>query len=134
MQSLWSDLQQAGLLLPSATPTLDDVLSRTDLGSWQLQQLDLTGNSQAELILKLDGTALARTGNKDRTSTTTVTGSRTLIFADNGSLLYSELTLDAGQMLVAIADLADGRPPVAVVYRAGNYSLQRWSAANKRFE
>ncbi len=134
LQALWSDLQQVGLLLPSATPTLDDVLSRTDLGSWQLQQLDLTGNSQAELILKLNAAALARAGNKERTSTPTVTGSRTLIFADNGSLLYSELTLDAGQMLVAIADLADGRPPVAVVYRAGNYSLQRWSAASKRFE
>lgn len=137
MQSLWSDLQQAGLLLPGAPPTLTEVLSRTDLGSWQLEMLDLTGNQKPELILKLDGEAIARTATQSHDSPShrgVFTGSRTLIFADTGALLYSELTTEANQMLVTIADLGDSRPPRLLVYSRGIYNLQQWSAHNWRFE
>ncbi|MCS6812177.1 MAG: hypothetical protein NZ772_01175, partial [Cyanobacteria bacterium] len=137
MQSLWSNLQQAGLLLPSSPPTLAEVLSRTDLGAWQLETLDLTGNQKPELILKLDGEAIARTATKNRSSLSNrsvFAGSRTLIFADTGALMYSELTTEANQMLVTIADLGDGRPPRLLVYSGGTYNLQQWSASNWRFE
>ncbi len=134
LQHLWQDLQQAGLLIPSATPTLQEVLSRTDLGSWQIQLLDLTGNNMAEIILKLDGEAVARVNAKERSQAASFSGSRTLIFADNGTLLYSELTTDAGQMMMAIGDLGDSRPPAIVVYGSGSYSIQRWSSTSKRFE
>lgn len=131
LPTLWRELQKTGQLPVSADIETED-LSQTEAGNWPIQQIDLTGNQQPEIVFVLDGSILASSSNSPDSNGQPVT-SRTLIVSDSGNLLYSEFG-SSSSMLTAIADLGDGGTPVLVINEAQGYRLKRWSPQQQRFE
>ena len=153
---VWRELQQADQLSEGALPRLEVMQQR--MQDWTVQSIDLTGNNQPEVILTLDNETLlslkksllaksadpAATAEKPNPASRAGVDStsphrplprpRTLIFSDSGKLIYNELGAAAPQSLTAIADLGDNGPATLVVEGANAYSLQRWSAKQRRFE
>jgi hypothetical protein len=131
LTNLWQELQQANQV--QATDLTDlDLLQ--EVGQWSVELIDLTGDGQLESVFTFKPsllsassyvTASAQAANQDET--------RTLIFSAQGQLIYSELSTEATQFLVAIANPGDGTTALLVA-NGQTYGLQRWSAQNQRFE
>jgi hypothetical protein len=128
LPSLWQELQTAGQLPQGEVPPTEQML--TQLGGWFVQSTDLTGNNWPEAILTLRSDALVRSPRLSHSSYRT----RTLIFDDQGKLIYSELSTADTQAVTGIADLPHGGLPVLVVEGTNGYNLQRWSRDRQRFE
>jgi len=122
LPNLWLDLQQSGQLPPAPTPSLEEMVQT--LGSLPVQTIDLTGDSKPEALLRLDKSVLTNF-KSDRP--------RTLIFADNGTLIYSELTGAKQRAIMGLADLGDNGLPLLVIKQGDGYTLQRWSTKTQRF-
>lgn len=104
---------------------------------WSMQQMDVTGNGQPDLILTVrpDMLAVSEVAPVSEAEAPGLAGPpQTLIFSDAGQMIYSEVSRHAGQQLMAIADLHDGEAPSLVVRTRGGYQFQRWSAQRQRFE
>ncbi len=69
-----------------------------------------------------------------KTAPTTSKQLRTLIFSENGKVIYSEFKPNNLQILTAIAKLPTLDYPVLLVENRQKYTLQRWSEKNQRFE
>jgi hypothetical protein len=129
LASLWQELQQMGLPLP-AVPRSVEMLQSAGVADWAIQQIDLTRDQQAEVILTLDlqtltvGKLPPTFANRKRV--------QTLVFTQNGRKLYSEI--DRRQLFVAIANLGDSGLPSLLVDGTQNYQLLRWSKTAQRFE
>lgn len=135
LPALWSELQTAHLQPPGAIPDLQTILQ--SIGNLPVQTIDLTGNGQPEVVLSLypELTQLAKKpGSKSPTKNSQKSRRRTMIFADTGALIYSELTNNTGQSLSAIADMGDGGSPALVFQNSSNYIIKRWSLERQRFE
>ncbi|MBD2091804.1 hypothetical protein H6F67_18330 [Microcoleus sp. FACHB-1515] len=124
-QPAWTELMLPTLqaALPNitlvSTPS-ESILQGAENLAVQLQEL--TGNQQLDAIVTLPH----RSGRSE-------TRSPTVIFSDQGRLIYSELGQNAGQSLAAIANLGDGKTAL-LVERNQAYSLQLWSPERDRFE
>ncbi len=133
--ALWQELVQSGHLKSGTKPSLQVMLR--DMGYWSARLVELTGNNEPEVVLTLYEDRSG--GLKKLDIARTLENSqqykpRTLIFADKGTLLYSEFSKDAGGSLNAIADLRDGGSAALVIDNKSNYTLKRWSRERKRFE
>ena len=130
---LWRELQSSGTGV-GATPSLQEM--QQQLGDWPVQSIDLTGQGNSEVVLTVSPEAVAALNNSSRQLDGGNHQSRlhTLIFSPTGALLYSELSMNKQQSVMAIANLQDGGPPALLVDGAKTYSLQRWSAKRQRFE
>lgn len=131
LPALWQELQAGGQLPAGEVPSPEQMLKQ--LGGWLVQSLDLTGNGLSEAVLTLRSDALVRS-RLPQTNNGTPYRTRTLIFNDQGALIYSELTTAAAQSVTGIADLPDAELPVLVVEGTSGYSLQQWSGDRNRFE
>ena len=135
LPTLWRELLKSGQIKSGAMPSLPVMLS--DMGHWSVRLVDLTGNNQQEAVLTLYedlSGALKKPDDKPPVENSQLYKPRTLIFSDQGALLYSEFSKDANGSLSAIADLGDGGSAALVIDGKSNYSLKRWSAQRKRFE
>ena len=92
----------------------------------RLQAAPLTGPNPLDLVVTLNSKSLLDPNRPPKP--------RTLILAATGSVIYSELSTEAGQIYVAIADLGDQGRPVLVVDTPNNYTFLRWSAQHQRFQ
>lgn len=127
-QPAWTEL-----MLPTLQQALPDITLISTGGESILQgaenlpvQLqELTGNQQLDAIVTLP----SRLQGAEETASRPTT----VIFSDQGKLIYSELSQNAGQSLVAIANPGDGQTAL-LIERNQTYSLQRWSANGDRFE
>ncbi len=101
------------------------------IGAWPVQLLDLTGNGQPEAIVTLQPSAAPQSSLQP-----SLQPSRfgTLIFADNGRLIYSSLNQAADQRFVGLISISDSRSPALLINTAQTYSLLRWSEPQQRFE
>jgi hypothetical protein len=129
--NLWQELQQTGQV-QSVNLTPQSLIE--EVGQWTVGLIDLTGDGQLEAVFTfqpslLSGssyvTASTQAANQDAT--------RTLIFSAQGQLIYSELSAEAAQFLVAIANPGDGTAAL-LTGNGQTYRLLRWSAQNQRFE
>jgi len=100
---------------------------------WSVAQIDLTGDNQPETVLNLNTSSTASETPADSPTTDAPTG-KTLIFSAQGRLIYSELSQQQGQRMVAIATIDGDRLPSLLINRANTYSLYRWSATKQQFE
>jgi len=121
--------QLQGELQENFTPTTNlesDITNAPffEYGSWPIDRLDLTGDQEPETVLNVRQTDLS-----DRPAPP-----RTLIFANDGTLLYSELSRNAGQQMLAIATVPDAPYPFLVIRQEGRYQLRQWSSASQRFD
>jgi hypothetical protein len=130
--NLWQELQRADQI--QATDLAEPAILLQEVGQWSVELIDLTGDGQLESVFTFKPsllaassyvTASAQAANQDAT--------RTLIFSDQGQLIYSELSTEATQFLVAIANPGDGTTALLIA-NGQTYELQRWSAQNQRFE
>ncbi|MGB7442390.1 MAG: hypothetical protein WA919_15105 [Coleofasciculaceae cyanobacterium] len=141
LPGLWSELSGNSQVLPEQIPSQTEIVQA--IGHWAAQSIDLTGDSEPELILRVYEDNLVtllqsnlatnlreiRNWQPNRPRPT-----RTLIFSPTGSLLYSEFSTDRSSSLSAIADLGDGGPTALVINEPNNYRLRRWSTQRQRFE
>jgi hypothetical protein len=132
LTNLWQELQRADQV--QATDLADPASLLQEVGQWSVELIDLTGDGQLESVFTFKPSLLAASGyitasaqaaNQDET--------QTLIFSAQGQLIYSELSTEATQFLVAIANPGDGTTALLVA-NGQTYGLQRWSAQNQRFE
>ena len=128
LPSLWQELQTTGQLPQGPVPSQEQMLNQ--LGGWFVQSTDLTGNNWPEAIITLRNDALVRSPGLSNSPYRT----RTLIFDEQGALIYSELSTADTQAITGIADLPSGGLPVLVVEGTNGYNLQRWSRDRQRFE
>ncbi len=112
---LWQKLQTAQLVaqgLNSANPL-------ETIGSWSAQQMELTGDQFPETVLTIE----ARPDDPKP---------HTLIFSEQGQMLYSDLETD--RSLVTIADRTNHPLPVLITTTDRGLELQQWSTEHQRFE
>ncbi|MCT7953701.1 hypothetical protein [Laspinema palackyanum] len=128
LPSLWQELQTTGQVPQGPVPSQEQML--TQLGGWFVQSTELTGNNWPEAVITLRSDALVPSPGFSHAAYRT----RTLIFDDQGALIYSELSTADSQAIAGIADLPTGGLPVLVVEGSNGYSLQRWSSDRQRFE
>ncbi|MCT7964803.1 hypothetical protein NG799_00480 [Laspinema sp. D1] len=128
LPSLWQELQTTGQVPQGPVPSQEQML--TQLGGWFVQSTDLTGNNWPDAVITLRSDALVPSPGFSHAAYRT----RTLIFDDQGALIYSELSTADSQAIAGIADLPTGGLPVLVVEGSNGYNLQRWSSDRQRFE
>ena len=121
IQTLEAELQQNGQMLPVSTTAPSDEapsgVAPSDLTTWSIDLLKLTGNADPEIVLTL---------NTDQPG---VTAPRTLIFSSKGVLLYSDLQTPE-QAIVAIVDLQGAMPALILQNSQGyqqGYQIRQWS-------
>jgi hypothetical protein len=132
---LWRELQKSGQSKSAAMPSLEQM--RQQLGYWPVQVIDLTGNAKPEAVLTISTEAIVALNNLEVMAGDQQKNQprpKTLIFSDNGKIIYSEFSQPLGRFLTAIATLEDGQPPALLIEDARNYTLQRWNAKKQRFE
>jgi hypothetical protein len=125
MPTLWQTTQttHSGATHSEATnPTASVEEMLQAIGSWTVQQIDLTGDDQPEAIVSL-------TVNSSPDSHRP----QTLIFSHQGTLIYSQLGRESGESLTAIADSGDGKTAL-LVDNGQSYRLRHWSSQQQRFE
>ncbi|MFW6295659.1 MAG: hypothetical protein ACOC04_00550 [Halothece sp.] len=131
---LWQHLETNQYVEAASEPSLSDLLD--EMGAWLVQPIDLTGNNQPEAILTLyensDRTLKQKLLPVSLEDTEENYQSRTLIFSDQGEIIYSEFSQNREESLTAIADLGDGKPTL-IIDTPNNYTLKRWSSEQKRF-
>ena len=136
LPTLRGELAKSGHLKSGALPTNAAMLK--EMGQWSVQLVELTGNNKPDAVLTLYEDrifgALKTLNNKRPVENNELYRPLTLIFSDDGTLIYSELSQDANTSLTAIADLEDGGPAALVLNGKNTYSLRRWSPENNRFE
>lgn len=132
---LWQELRANAQLQQSTPPNLLSMLAQ--IGHWQAQPIDLTGNSQPELIITVDADSLRDLNQSSWLNLASDNHRRyktgTLIFSEAGALLYSEFSHNTFDSFRAIADLSNNGGAALLVSDADNYYLKRWSVAEQRF-
>lgn len=133
LPAFWRELVKTGQIKSQANPSLQVMLS--EIGYWSVRLVDLTGNNQPEIVLTLyqDRSGALKKPDVAPIEESSKYKARTLIFSEQGTLIYSELSSDANGSLTAIASLGDGGAAL-VIDNKTNYSLKRWSKERKRFE
>lgn len=135
LTNLWRELQRAGRLSVKGMPGLDQMLQQSS--SWQVQLVDLNGNQLPDAVLTLQSdmaSSWAGTGASLPHNSGDSSRPKTLIFDDNGRVIYSEFSSNSAESLTGFADLEDGGPVALVVDTANGYTLKRWMADRRRFE
>jgi len=135
LPALWRELSMSGRLKAGAKTSVAAILG--EIGQESVRIVELTGDDQPELVLTLyedpSGARKKPIGElplKD----SQFYQPRSLIFSNQGALLYSEFSLDAGTSLIAIADLGDSGPAALILDSKNNYRLRRWSPQRQQFE
>jgi hypothetical protein len=123
--TLAAELKRSGELPPNTELTWAG-LSAIGVGNWPIQVAPLTGPEPMDAIVTFDSKSLRDPARSPQP--------RTLILAATGSVIYSELSAEAGQTYVALTDLGDQGRPALVVDTATNYTLLRWSNPQQRFQ
>jgi hypothetical protein len=137
LPALWRELQKSS---PSPKKSLIPSFEQLheQLGQWPVQLIELTGDTLPEVMLTISPETIATLNNPELGASNLSKGnqpqSRTIIFSNIGTLLYSEFSTASQQTVTAIADLKDDEPPALLVEGSKTYSLQRWSVKRHRFE
>ncbi len=135
LSSVWQSLQQAGEVPTGAIPSFEQMQEK--LGDWPVQVIDLTNNTQPEIILTISAAAIASLNYptpESQGENINQSRDRTIILSDSGKVIYTDFTGNYRQRLSAIARLSDVQSLALLVENANQYSLKRWSQKNQRFE
>jgi hypothetical protein len=135
LKNLWQELQAAGRLSPSQTPTPEEMLQQS--GNWQIRTIDVNGNQLPDAVITLQSNVYAgwsNPGSAEQGGEFASYQPKTMIFDDSGQLIYSEFTNNSGQFLAGFADLEDGKAVALVINNENGYSLKRWKAEQNQFE
>ncbi|TVP58452.1 MAG: hypothetical protein EA343_21490 [Nodularia sp. (in: Bacteria)] len=132
---MWRSLQQAAQLPISDVPSFLQI--QAQLGDWPLQMIDLTNDTQLEMVLSISDDAIASLPDINLDTQKPENNQyrpRTLILSASGQVIYTDFLNNSQQALTAIAKLSNSQSLALLVENAHNYSLKRWSDKNQRFE
>ncbi|AHJ28215.1 hypothetical protein PN465_01190 [Nodularia spumigena CS-584] len=132
---LWRSLQETGQLPVGDVPSFWQI--QAQLGNWPLQMIDLTNDTQPEMVVTISADAIASLQDiilDTQKSQPKQFRPRTLILSDSGKVIYTDFKNYSQQSLTAIAWLSDSQSLALLVENAHNYSIKRWSDQNQRFE
>ena len=135
MPIMWRSLQKTAQLPVGDVPGFLQI--QAQLGDWPLQMIDLTNDTQPEMVLTISDDAIASLQNINLDTPKPQPNQsrpRTLILSDSGKVIYTDFKNSSPQALTAIAKLSHSQSLALLVENAQNYSLKRWSAKNQRFE
>jgi hypothetical protein len=128
---LWRYLQDSEELTEDEVPNFSQLQDK--LADWPVQVIDLTNDNKPETVLIISSAAIAALKNS-QSEIKEQHRPRTLIVSDTGKVIYTDFQGNAQQALTAIAKLSDEQSLALLVENEKNYSLQRWSDKNQRFE
>ena len=135
LSTVWQSLQQSGEVAAGAIPSFEQMQEK--LGDWPVQVIDLTNNTQPEIILTISAAAITSLNQPTsgiQGENTEQHRDRTIILSDRNEVIYTDFTGNYFQRLSAIAKLSGVKSLALLVENAHNYSLRRWSEKNQRFE
>jgi hypothetical protein len=137
LPKLWRELQQSGQFL--SIPVTDAAQMLPEVAALPMQQIDLTGNGQPEVWLTvqpqwLSNSRYTAVGVDASAEIGSNAPPKTLIFSDQGTLIYSELTQTPNQMLLGRLTSGSSAGNMLLVSRDQNYRLLRWSDQRQQFE
>jgi len=133
IQEIWRSLQASGDISMDINPNFFQL--RQKLANLPIQIVDVTNDNNYETLVTIspetiNNWELANSQNGTKISKQL----RTLIFSENGKVIYSEFKPSNLQILTAIAKLGGNNSPVLLVEDRQKYILQRWSEKNQQFE
>lgn len=133
VQTIWHLLQTSGDISTDINPDLSQLSQQ--LANLPVQLVDVTNDTKNEVLVTISSEAINawKQANLDNTPQTNKQP-RTLIFSEDGEIIYSEFPANNLQTLTAIAKLPTVNSPVLLVESRQKYTLQRWSEENQRFE
>jgi hypothetical protein len=132
---LWRYLQDSGGLTADEAPNLSELEEIS--ADWPVQVIDLNNDNKPETVLTLSEAAIATLKNSPPNTPVNQKQQyrpRTLIVSDSGKVIYTDFHGNTQQTLTAIARLSDEQSLALLVENERNYSIQRWSDKNQRFE
>ena len=135
LPTIWQTLQQSGDITGSAIPNLQEMQTKT--ADWPVQLVSLTNDENQQVMVTISAAAIAALNQSKTNQTKQPQGEkqpRTLIFAADGKVIYSDFTRTNQQTLIAIAQLTDDQSLALLVEKKRGYSLEHWSQTNQRFE
>ncbi|MFM7363747.1 MAG: hypothetical protein ACKO11_04430 [Cuspidothrix sp.] len=121
LPTIWRTLQQSGDITGSAIPDLQEM--QTEMADWPVQLVSLTNDRNQQVIVTISAASIA---GLNQSQENTQKRPRTLIFATDGKVIYSDFTRTNQQTLIAIAQLTDDQSLALLVEKKRGYSLQRW--------
>jgi hypothetical protein len=110
----------------------------TKIGHWKVKTTDLTGNKQAEGILTLytdeNNNIDTIPFPQDNPKNNSDISQHTIIFSDQGDIIYNELKENSSEFMMTIADLKNDNPPVLLIDNGqGKYIMKIWSSTQQKF-
>ncbi|MDJ0674982.1 MAG: hypothetical protein QNJ36_06320 [Calothrix sp. MO_167.B42] len=133
IQTIWRSLQTSGDISTDINPNFSQL--RQQLADLPIQIVDVTNDNSDETLVTISPEVINTwkpTNSQNQTKTSKRL--RTLIFSENGKVIYSEFKANNLQILTAIAKLGGNNSPVLLVENRQKYILQRWSEKNQQFE
>ncbi|MBE9178345.1 hypothetical protein IQ268_07055 [Oculatella sp. LEGE 06141] len=129
---LWRELQQSDRVLPIQ---INSEQLLPEVGGLPVQLVDLTGNGQPEALVTVSSQELSPRYSATSTEAgTALPPAQTLIFSDQGILMYSELTQSPDQTFMGVIQPQAGAAQAILVQQSQGYRLLRWSSQAQRFE
>ncbi|MEA5573910.1 hypothetical protein [Calothrix sp. UHCC 0171] len=138
LPAIWRSLQASNQLRSANIPNVTQLLQK--IGHYPIQEIDLTGNGKPEIVLTVSAEAITslQSGQSLNNSAQKQFHPRTVILAENGSIIYTDFSKSSEQTLIAIANLWQTSSPTLLVENINasgkNYTLKRWSSKNQHFE
>lgn len=133
--SIWRSLQANNQISRVITPSIGQILQK--IGHWPVQEIDLTGNGKLETILSISPEAMASLNPSNGTTVGHLKNKsrpRTLIFSENGNIIYTDFSHNSEQSLTAIANMKLTPSPSLLIESGNQYAIKRWSEKTQRFE
>ncbi|MFM7405266.1 MAG: hypothetical protein ACKO3K_00980 [Cuspidothrix sp.] len=135
LPTIWQTLQHSGDTKVSAVPNLQEM--ETQMADWPVQLVSLTNEKNQQVMMTISAEAIAALNQSNENKTQPPKRQkqpRTLIFAADGKVIYSDFDRQDQQTLIAIAQLTDDQSLALLVETKRGYSLQRWSQTNQQFQ
>ncbi|TAF10554.1 MAG: hypothetical protein EAZ77_02695 [Nostocales cyanobacterium] len=135
LPALWRTLQESGDIPAGDVPSFEEIKAK--MSAWPVQMIDVTNDGNLDVVMSISGSAIVTlTGAK---SDNWGNGEdhqrpRTVIFAANGQVIYTDFAAKSLQRLTAIAKLTSDQALALLVENVDSYSLRRWSETNQRLE
>ncbi|NJK27930.1 MAG: hypothetical protein HC925_04565 [Coleofasciculaceae cyanobacterium SM2_3_26] len=139
---LWQELQAAGWVAGTESPTPDRLLAAMD--TWLVGMPDLDGDRKPEFLFTLRWDGLQGGGDlgldvvravpleaTQATVSDLALQQRSVLFDDDGTLLYSELT-DSSRTIIGAIDPYNGEPPLLLASTSTGYEVLGWSLEQRR--
>ncbi|WP_071518843.1 hypothetical protein [Geitlerinema sp. PCC 9228] len=127
LPQLWRELQLLRFSISQPIPSIPKL--RSQFGNWTIESIDLNGNGDSEILLTLQ-IQDSREGNwqsvRLNTLDTNPWQTHTLIFSQDGNLLYNEFRSLEKRSLFGAIQIGEEQPPALLFATPSGYKAIAW--------